>query len=749
MKPYRLILGLLLLAGSLNAQHDHSGSSQKMHEHHASLNLVKDADATHVSVQSGSWNKGPTWNTGSVPGDGARVIVSEGHTVKLRRIEQAHLMNVRVDGLLKSLSARNTGLTFDTMVISESGAFLVGKVTRPIDVGRSAVFTIEDYNDGFETQDSNSPDYDPDKLGQGIIVHGKLGVYGADKLPYSTFDGAAAGTKTITLDDSPAGWAAGDRLVIAGTSVGRGSSHEEVEIESVNDKNVILTTPLQKNHLLPQHNSSAILKVHVANLTRNVIFKTADEDANVTVVSGDPADKTNRWDEYLYNGHIMFMHTNDATVQRAAFIGLGRTNKLLRADKTTRDSHGTITHIGNNPLARYPIHFHRAGMHKAADVSRCVVENTPSWGYVNHSSHVYMRENVAYNTTGAAFNTEAGDELGAFTKNLSIYTKGALKVGIPKNANVSKENDGGRKGYGFWLHGRAVTVTENVVSGAFEDAYIFWNESPPIDGANDRTLNVDFLPEPGMYGPDPIHPYLARAIFKNNTAYNSKKALQLSWVKFPNSTTSQVIDGFLGWHVETGLGRWYSNHTFYKDIILIGDTVNYLGTGVHNGGNAENAKHKDFYIEGFEVGIDVPRRGSRWTFDSATLRNVTQILALHRPDRVHIQKIVGKIDFIRPTDEQLNGRTYSEITMGQAKHSFAMKTENMNIGKESYTYFNFNNEGWKRAFPIEQMEADYQPFSNKDDFFSEKEWNIIPANWKNKTNRQLNNEFGESFNMRI
>jgi hypothetical protein len=53
------------------------------------------------------------------------------------------------------------------------------------------------------------------------------------------------------------------------------------------------------------------------------------------------------------------------------------------------------------------------------------VVDSPGWGFVNHSSNVVMEDNVAYDVIGASFTTEAGDEIGAFRRNLAVKSTGS------------------------------------------------------------------------------------------------------------------------------------------------------------------------------------------------------------------------------------------------------------------------------------------------------------------------------------
>ena len=76
--------------------------------------LVPDAAATHTAVSSGSWFDNGTWDAGSIPGEGAIVIIPSGIAVNYSGSSDAHIFSIRVDGQFTCNASANTKLTFDT-----------------------------------------------------------------------------------------------------------------------------------------------------------------------------------------------------------------------------------------------------------------------------------------------------------------------------------------------------------------------------------------------------------------------------------------------------------------------------------------------------------------------------------------------------------------------------------------------------------------------------------------------------------
>ena len=69
-------------------EHDHEvhpGDPVKQEEHTALFDLVADSEATHVAVADGAWGDPKTWDKGTVPGAGARVVIPSGPNRHRRR----------------------------------------------------------------------------------------------------------------------------------------------------------------------------------------------------------------------------------------------------------------------------------------------------------------------------------------------------------------------------------------------------------------------------------------------------------------------------------------------------------------------------------------------------------------------------------------------------------------------------------------------------------------------------------------
>ena len=269
---------------------------------------------------------------------------------------------------------------------------------------------------------------------------------------------------------------------------------------------ITLAGPVRLDHPGPRPG----LNVHVANLTRNAVVESESESESES-------------DEIERRGHMMFMHTTDVEIANAGFYRLGRTNKAEPLQDRFVDTGAPAvcvdTRLQVNVHGRYSVHFHRAGVvdKPAASVRGSVATDNPGWAFVNHSSHVNFVDNVAYGVDGAAFSTEAGNEIGSFLGNISIRSHGSGDAPVERQGT----QDFGHAGDGFWFQGGGVRVEGNIATGATGAGFIFYSESLvephsgrvwfPAQNLPFDTGGLDFVPVVQV----PI------LMFRGNEAYGS------------------------------------------------------------------------------------------------------------------------------------------------------------------------------------------------------------------------------------
>ena len=574
----------------------HPGNPTLQAEHLAAMNLAAADAASHVAVASGLWSSPSTWRDGLVPDEASRVLIPEGLTVKVDGEFRASLDWVRVNGTLRFATDVDTALKVDTVVTAPGSRLEIGTPMDPVQADVSA--RIEFADRGPLTVDS-----DPLLIGRGAILHGATQIHGAAKSSAMTVArDPLQGDREILLSEIPSGWVVGDAVVIAGTRPD-GSGDETARIAAIEADRILLEEPLRHDHITPRDH----LKVHVANLTRNVVFSSENKALD-------------------RRGHVMFMHTRDVDVANTAFKDLGRTDKLRPLDDPYFDDEGFfVEETGTNTGGRYSVHFHRNGVDRTgapAVVRGSVVDGNPGWGFVNHSSYVDFIDNVAYDVVGAAFSTEAGDEIGSFDGNIAIRMHGSGEEPISRQ----EEGDFGHAGDGFWLQGPGVRVENNVAAGATGSGLILYAEPLFEDGLGLTTFPSANLPDPTIAaGADDVPVSLAPlAAFRGNESYGSALGAQIyyhrTFITIEEDQEEQaslqfapsLVEDMDLWSNANGMLASYTVDTEFRDLRIIGPGDGSGDTGFDAASNFYNRGthlYENLSVEGYEIGFSAPRSG--------------------------------------------------------------------------------------------------------------------------------------------
>ena len=745
-KPIAVISALvssLIIANPVQAK-----TEKLMAEHMAVMDLVQTKDATHQVQQSGAWSDPNTWGgVQLMPTDNARVYVPAGITVNVDSVVEAALMSVRVDGKLAFSPSNNSQLIFDTLVVTAQGELQVGSAEQPIAKNISAKLIVHDGNNGFETQDINSPDYDPIKLGQGIVAFGKVVMHGRIKTPYAALPKVEAGQQVLSFSDGiPKGWAKGDTLVLPGVTR-NGLGDEVVTIKRIKraKKEVLLTTPTRFEHIPVSHNKPGLaLVIHVANLSRNIEISTSKEhretfaEHQVTKTRKNSLPTT----ELIGRGHIMFMHSNQADMNYVSLTHMGRTNKLMAVDDSYVMDDGSF-HVGTNPRARYPVHFHRAGHDSSpAKIKGCAVSYSPGWGFVNHSSYAQITDNVAYDVKGAAFVSEAGDEVGAFRRNLAIKTHGTATpdIDFQKTVRASISNDLGREGDGFWIESKTLTVSDNIATGFMGTGFTFWGNF--LDGADSNLLDVKHTREPELAAADVVQlradEVKGMLAQDNNQAYGGVKAMHTGHLN-----QQANINNFLAHGVLYGDSRWYASGKFFSGLTLIGDLENPQGIGVEGHSNSANIQFENVHIEGFEQGlIFSPRHGTTFV-NHGYFNNVTDITFRKRYNYGHQATVIGDVVFGELTDNALQGRVQQRFVGKGEIHGPAGEGVVPLLPSVMSVAIN-GMENPLALYLVDEQHPSFVPYPNT--ITDEKVLAKIDPTWLGKSNRELEEIIGTSVN---
>ena len=448
------------------------------------------SDPTATSRQNGAWSDPATWSARQVPGAGARVVVEADHDVAYDAVSDAPLDCVEVRGGLRFAADTHTRMTVGTLTVREAGRLEVGSVDAPIAAGVTAELVIADRS--IDTA------LDPAQVGNGLIGLGTVTMHGAPVEPTfaRTSREPLAGDRTLELEQPVTGWRPGDYVVIPDTRQlraaerkdGRTSQTEKVQIASVAGSTVTLSEPLRHDHRGAQATDAGDpLLPHVGILGRNVIVRSANPDGT--------------------RGHTMFLSHAAVDLRYVAFQELGRTRNGT-ADSARFDTTGRALAVGSNQIGRYAVHFHHCfgpreappGGHQFTLIGNAV-DGAPKWGITVHRSHYgLIRDNVVYNTRGAAIATEDGSEsFNVFDHNFAVLSQGRAASRMSAGYGSSLP-DLGVVGAGFWFRGPKNYIRNNVAAGVRQAGFALPAlpgsvRTPAFPGADtskgDETVRVD------------------------------------------------------------------------------------------------------------------------------------------------------------------------------------------------------------------------------------------------------------------
>jgi hypothetical protein len=770
--------------------------------HIVSGGLVPDAALTYISVPSATpeeWSDPATWQyvgeaptdgttPSPIPGPGANVLISENSVVIVDINSTASLRTIRTDGTLRFDPHANTSLLVDTIIVEPGGVFQMGTdPSQPDPLSPTGFGERIDADKRAKVvfADGGAIDlaWDPLQFSRGLVSHGEVSIFGSEVTAFVPIDrDALAKSTTLVLAETPVGWRPGDRLVLTGdTATDRKNVNhdEEVQIVSMGQSadqhtTVTITDPkvaawggLKYNH--------SIIAGYVANVTRNATF----ESQNVAVVAR--------------RGHVMFMHGHDAHVDGAGFYGLGRTDKRTLIDdpvvspdpdrpgqfttdvidsKTKQrvmvpvlDANGNPVVIngvkqletartGLNPRGRYAVHFHRTGLdpdEEPASIHDSAVVDSPGWGIVNHSSNVDVDGNVVFNAVGAAYVTEAGDELGTFNANIAIHSRGSGD-GIESRQHVQ---DFGHQGDGFWLQGGNVSLTNNVVSGQRHSGYVFFPRGLEQKGLGTTQIPVADVVNPAWAAPGQTMIDVGRVPlrkFSGNVAFASGDGLE-TWFTLHDvsgkfADQRNLIEDFTTFGNSSGKGIFtpYTNFTTLRDVTITGNVNSPRGTAIARNDVTRNIIYDRVHAEGWEVGIDLPVNGIN-EVNGGYFNDIKGLLITTANSRSRQVNINGNTDaagnlnaadpqFDTLSTQALNGRRQYDIALSSnfnPKENDITRLFNPDVIQMGTVTVNDQQLYYK------QQAADFKPF---DSTAADGVAAYVPAELVDLTNQEMFDKYG-------
>ena len=542
------------------------------------------------AVRSGAWSDPAVWG-GARPTGGA-VFIPNGISVIADIVDTTRLRSVRVEGCLELSSSANSRITTETLYIAPKGELIAGAASAPIAPHVTAEIV-------FSNLGALNASVDPKLFGKGLVSASRVQLYGAIKAPRAPLQRAPRkGEQVIALTVSPSGWRVGDRIVVPGTrwiarewngdtkTLSAPTEDEVRYIKAISGGSVTLDAPLAFDHPSPDGSYFG----YVLNYTRNIRLA-SENGATIPVTQ---------------RAHSMVM-SPETFVQGVEFFEMGRTDKSLRAidaaligTSVINDDTGSVTFYAPSPTAnikgRYPFHIHQTGFPAddlAPTIRDSAVWGSPGWGFAHHNAKAFLLRNNTFNTFGAGFVSESGNETGAWVENSAVRAVGLARL-VKDGADVAAF-DLGRTGDGFWLQSRMVRLHRNFAAGMMSGmGYVFMHRGTDLPGA--RSLPLSFA-----YGE-----MCAPAIARNEDQFFDNPSIQqfteneviaaftgFHVVKSNPSTTHDfhsVIDSFKAFEVVNGIELTYSSRYLIKNPRIVGaayktqwrtHTGIYLGTNVY------------------------------------------------------------------------------------------------------------------------------------------------------------------------
>lgn len=603
------------------------------------MTLFSSADATHTATSDGDWFNPATWDAG-VPDLNAIAYVPAGLSVTYAGQAEHPVRGILISGELHFARDQSSHLMIDTLEVAMGGLLTIGTVDHPIQPDHEV--HIE-----FSSDSDIDVDWDPELMSRGLIGHGRVEIHGQPKTVHlKVADDPLAGQNQLTLVNVPKAWQIGDTLVLTGTRYSgwkwdndiqavryHGTQDEVLSIAAIDGNTVTLNESLAFDHPGPRLD----LKASVANFTRNVRFSTANADQAPT----------------HRRGHVMLMHHTDFDIRYAAFEQLGRTDKRVPSFDLDQLEETTPT---SNVRGRYPLHFHISGIdqveHPAMAVGNAVFAS-PGWGFVHHASNAVFHDNASFDTHGAGFIAETGDEIGAWTRNIAIKAEGNSAFN-PKNGNDPNSFDMARSGAGFWFQGRMVRSVGNVAASV-NHGYVYLHRGTRMRGFPNTVFSMpEALRRASQVSPD--HPPILN--FHDNEAFAS--AVGLFVVKANPNQRHDIhthLSSFTAWEVRAGAAMEYTSHYLLKDFDIIGKTPEPFSNpvfGIEFGTNTSDMVINNARIANVPIGVRLgkdftdprPAETNQYAMIDVGFENVGQ----------HYEDLDPELDLVLSASDLVDGR---------------------------------------------------------------------------------------------
>ena len=528
------------------------------------------------------WSDPDTWGGEFEPQDGDSIVIPQGQMLIVDINESPMLNAIIVYGSLVFIpdSTSTHHRTFDAnyIFIQKGGVFEAGTP----DSRYTSKLTITMHGVRESTQ---IPTYG----NKGIFVrHAQFDMHGIEKnKTWSQLDSTLAinGTQ-ITLMDY-VDWNKGDTIVVASTDFSLEHTEEFTIAEDVDNSGSTGSVISLNRKALHQHYAKSVnytatnangnkvkeltMRAEVGLLTRNVVFKGADDDSV----------------ENQYGAHIMLHSPGDQSL-------------------TGRISYVELTQVGQAfQLGRYPIHFHMIGTVHGSYIKGNAIHHTYNRACTIHGVHyLTLEDNFAYQTMGHTFFIEDAAETNNYLRRNLVMksmrswsllntdqTPASFWITHPTNFFIDNHAAGSEK-YGFWFdlqthatgpsfdaeicpeYEKLGEFTGNVAHSNGKYGLRIFHRYTPVENACKGLENQNGFDQPTGDGTTPVVTKFTNFVtYKNNRS--GVIAEEFGALKFHNIVTADNL--FAG--VEFGVasvGPWLTENDEYhlQDALIVGASDN-------------------------------------------------------------------------------------------------------------------------------------------------------------------------------
>ncbi len=636
------------------------------------LDAIAPANSGVAAVRSGAWSDAATWG-GKTPS--GRIIIPRGVGVVFDLANSPTYKSVRVEGCLELSNRVSSRLNTEFVYVAPNGELLAGTQSSPVPATVTAEITFADLGP-IDVR------VDPTLVGKGLVSASRIRLYGALKAPRAKVSSAPkSGSAVIQLAQAPTGWRVGDRVVVVGTRwikqqtqlkvVLSSPTEDEVRyVKSISGTTLTLDSPLAFDHPSPDPS----VATYVVNYSRNIRLAT---------VNGATLPNSQR-------AHSMYM-SPETTIQGVEFFEMGRTDKSIRSLDVAGLTTPTAT---SNVKGRYPLHLHQSGF-AADDVAPIVrgaaIWGSPGWGVAQHAGNAFILQSNTWNTFGAGFVAESGNETGAWVENAAI--KGIGVNHIVKDVGDVSAYDLGRTGDGFWLQSRSVRLSRNLaagMTGGMGFVYFHRNndlgDSKPISVA----FAVNSLCQPGSlrFTAQQIEmPHIAQ--FTDNEVIASEVGFHVvkPRPKEPHDIRS-VLDNFRAWDVKVGVEWTYTSRYTLLNSLLIASPAAPSSLGIFFGTNTYDLAVVNTRIAGFTNGVDLSKVSTRtfttnrrYTLAGVAFSGIKSATYLNRDAT---DQILTSVPAPKPATLALNWGAGPAVPGGSALYLYIRGTKSDGSGQTPY-----------------------------------------------------------------